>query len=296
MVFFFNQTLQGTYWELFEWIGLLRIVPGAIWKNSIFFVRTPYLNTEWDFSPHGKYMSTSLGLALTIIKSGDWTLLSLTSRPWCDETVYNPTRSALHLRRLNERGSKNCRVIIPRQDANPLPPGDKICRPPWAPEVVHRGGGQLEVPCPTAGVDPDGRWYQTGIRTDHPVQPKEEPPHIMTNIYPHWSHPSNMNIDIPLVLWCSCLFQPLGWRCHSSQTYCCWTVVKSFDVAPHLSIIHPQYCFCDVTECIPHNVHKVKFCFHCPVMPMEITFMDNGRQAPKIWHLKIIKVPIFKTI
>ncbi len=36
VVIFFNQTLQGSYWELFECIGLLRIGPGAIWKNGIF--------------------------------------------------------------------------------------------------------------------------------------------------------------------------------------------------------------------------------------------------------------------
>jgi hypothetical protein len=39
--FFFNQTLQGSYWELLEWIGLLRIGPGAIWKIGIFSCGPP---------------------------------------------------------------------------------------------------------------------------------------------------------------------------------------------------------------------------------------------------------------
>ncbi len=36
VVIFFNQTLQGSYWELFEGIWLLWIGPGAIWKNDIY--------------------------------------------------------------------------------------------------------------------------------------------------------------------------------------------------------------------------------------------------------------------
>ena len=34
---------------------------------------------------------------------------------------------------------------------------------------------QPEVPHPPARVDPDGRVYQAGIRTVHPIQPKEKP-------------------------------------------------------------------------------------------------------------------------
>ncbi len=41
----FNQNLQGSYWELFEWIGLLRIGPGAIWKMAIFPPETPDLSS-----------------------------------------------------------------------------------------------------------------------------------------------------------------------------------------------------------------------------------------------------------
>ena len=41
VVIFFYQILQGSYWELFEWIGLLRIGPEAIWKNGIFSFLPP---------------------------------------------------------------------------------------------------------------------------------------------------------------------------------------------------------------------------------------------------------------
>ncbi len=37
-VIFFNQTLQGSYWELLEWIGLVRIGPEAIWKMAFSLV------------------------------------------------------------------------------------------------------------------------------------------------------------------------------------------------------------------------------------------------------------------
>ena len=41
---FFNKTLQWSYWELSEWIGILKIGPEAIWENSIFSCGpwTPY--------------------------------------------------------------------------------------------------------------------------------------------------------------------------------------------------------------------------------------------------------------
>ncbi len=35
---FFNHTLKGSYWELFEWIWVLRVGPGAIWKMAFYLV------------------------------------------------------------------------------------------------------------------------------------------------------------------------------------------------------------------------------------------------------------------
>ena len=40
-VIFFNKTLHWSYWEIFEWIGILRIGPEAIWKTCIFSSRLP---------------------------------------------------------------------------------------------------------------------------------------------------------------------------------------------------------------------------------------------------------------
>ncbi len=40
-VIFFNENLQGPYWHTFEWIGILRIGPEAIWKNDIFSCGPP---------------------------------------------------------------------------------------------------------------------------------------------------------------------------------------------------------------------------------------------------------------
>jgi hypothetical protein len=44
--FFFNQTLKGSYWELFEWNGLLRIGPEAIQKNGIFSCGPPKMRKK----------------------------------------------------------------------------------------------------------------------------------------------------------------------------------------------------------------------------------------------------------
>ncbi len=50
--FFFNQIVQGTYyWELSEWIGLLRIGPGATWKDGIFSYRPPSW-VSWSIGGH----------------------------------------------------------------------------------------------------------------------------------------------------------------------------------------------------------------------------------------------------
>jgi len=40
-VTFFNENLQGPYWHTFEWIGILRIGPEAIWQNDIFSCGPP---------------------------------------------------------------------------------------------------------------------------------------------------------------------------------------------------------------------------------------------------------------
>ncbi len=47
-VIFFNKTLQGSYWELFEWVGMLRIGPEAIWKIGFFSCGPPIVGFEKD--------------------------------------------------------------------------------------------------------------------------------------------------------------------------------------------------------------------------------------------------------
>jgi hypothetical protein len=73
-----------------------------------------------------------------------------------------PPDPVLHLN-TNECGAKNCRVSIPQWNANPpFPWGHNLL-----PTPTSRGcpqGEQLEVTPPPAGVDPDGRVYQAGIR------------------------------------------------------------------------------------------------------------------------------------
>ncbi len=44
-VIFFNENLQRPYRHVFEWIGILRIGPEAIWKNDIFSCGPPSNNT-----------------------------------------------------------------------------------------------------------------------------------------------------------------------------------------------------------------------------------------------------------
>ncbi len=92
---------------------------------------------------------------------------------WRPDTV--PPDPRLHLNlNTNECGIKNCRVSIPRWDANPpFPWGHNL-----SPTPTSRGrpqGEQLEVPCPPAGVDPDGCVYQAGIRTVHPIPIETRP-------------------------------------------------------------------------------------------------------------------------
>ena len=65
-------------------------------------------------------------------------------------------------KRLDGGVPKNCRVSIPRWDANPPSPGDKSVAHHDLQKVIPRGAA--EVPHPPAGVDPDGRMYHTGIR------------------------------------------------------------------------------------------------------------------------------------
>jgi hypothetical protein len=115
----------------------------------------------------------SLGLALTTIKSDDWTLLCLTSRPCHHRVGYSPARSSTYYKssvRPNGCGAKNCRVSIPRDANPPFPWGQK--------SVAHHDlqrsspGEQLEVPHPSAGVNLGGRVYQTGTKKFHPIPPK----------------------------------------------------------------------------------------------------------------------------
>jgi hypothetical protein len=82
-----------------------------------------------------------------------------------------PPDLVLHLK-TNQCGVKNCRVSIPQWDVNPpFPWGNNLSA-----TTTSRGPPQvkqLEVPRPPAGVDPDGRVYQAGIKTVRPVRPKE---------------------------------------------------------------------------------------------------------------------------
>ncbi len=132
------------------------------------------LNAEWAyFILQGRHVHVSF-LALTPIKSGDWTSFCLTSRPWRHKPDTVPQDLVLNLSS-NECGAKNCRVSIPRWDANP----PYLWGHSLSPTSTSRGcpqGEQLEVPCPPAGVDPDGCLYQAGIRTVRPVRPKRPRP------------------------------------------------------------------------------------------------------------------------